>query len=627
MKKNLKTSKKNELHVMIENVPMAIFLVDKERKVRRSNVPATNLAGVKNNSLTGLRAGEALRCFNHFHNAKGCGFSPVCKDCLIRNTINKTFKKKRGFKRVEVKMNIKRSGKKEELTLLMSTSLVDVLNEKLCLVCFEDITKQKHTEKTLQKTKNYLEKLINHANAPIIVWNSQHKIVKINHAFEQTTGYSSEELTGKDLSIIFPKEKEGKFVRKILTNTEGKNKKAIEVLIRLKNGDIHTFIWSSANIYNNYYDKNKRKLVATIAQGQDIAELKRKEEEIIKLSRVLKAKGDCSKAVISSKDEKSYLKEICRIVVEECGYKMVWIGFAENDKEKSVRPVASAGFETSYLETLKVSWSADIPRGKGPSGTAIRTGKIGACRNMLTDPLFRPWRKEAIKRGYVSSIAFPLKMNGKVIGSLSVYSKESNPFSKNEIKILKELSDDVAYGITFFRLKAANKKAEEFILYSSTHDVLTGVYNRYFLEEQLQKVRKKKKFNGGVIMIDVNGLKKINDRLGHWAGDEAIKKTASFLVSRLRKKDMIARFGGDEFCVLLPNTNQNEVKFLANRLKNKNYIAKNNDKPSISVGSAYVIYGKDIDDAIKVADSEMYKDKFAEKNLQSRKAENDAAIF
>ena len=94
---------------------------------------------------------------------------------------------------------------------------------------------------------------------------------------------------------------------------------------------------------------------------------------------------------------------------------MMWIGFAENDENKSVRPVAHAGFEDGYVETLKVTWD-DSDNGRGPTGMAIRTGQPSMCRNMLTDPAFVPWRDEAIKREYASSLVIPLLEENKVLG-------------------------------------------------------------------------------------------------------------------------------------------------------------------------------------------------------------------
>jgi PAS domain S-box-containing protein len=192
----------------------------------------------------------------------------------------------------------------------------------------------------------------------------------------------------------------------------------------------------------------------------DITKLK-KQEELQKLNRVLKALSNSSEAMMrAEEDESQYLREVCRVIDKDCGYAMVWIGYAEDDEAKSVRPIASAGFEEGYLETLKVTW-ADTERGRGPTGTAIRTGKVSMCRNMLTDPAFKPWRKEALKRGYASSLAFPLFADEKVFGTLTIYSREPDPFSQDEVNLLAKLAGDLAYGITAIRSREAGALAEE----------------------------------------------------------------------------------------------------------------------------------------------------------------------
>jgi PAS domain S-box-containing protein len=192
----------------------------------------------------------------------------------------------------------------------------------------------------------------------------------------------------------------------------------------------------------------------------DIIEITEKEEELKRLNRTLKAISDSSKAMMRTTNETEYLHEVCRIVVEDCGHAMLWIGYAEDDEGKTVRPVAYAGFEEGYLETLNITW-ADTERGRGPTGMAIRTGKPSACRNMLTDPLFKPWREEAKKRGYASSIVFPLMASGKAFGAVTIYSREPDPFSADEVKLLAELADDLAYGITVIRFRAVYDKAKE----------------------------------------------------------------------------------------------------------------------------------------------------------------------
>ncbi len=198
---------------------------------------------------------------------------------------------------------------------------------------------------------------------------------------------------------------------------------------------------------------------AVLAQV-DITERKHKEAELRKLNRVLKAHNDSEHAMLHAKDEQDFLDKICRVIAEDCGYPFVWIGLAEQDEAKSVRAVAQAGFEAGYLAALNLSW-ADNAQGRGPTGTAIRTGKASSCRNMLTDPAFAPWRNEALKRGYASSLVLPLLAGNQAFGALTIYSRTPDDFGDEQVRLLTGLSEDLAYGMRTLRLRAANKLSEE----------------------------------------------------------------------------------------------------------------------------------------------------------------------
>ncbi len=152
--------------------------------------------------------------------------------------------------------------------------------------------------------------------------------------------------------------------------------------------------------------------------------------------------------------------EVCQIIVRDCGHALVWIGYAEQDEAKRVRPAAYAGFEEGYLETLNITW-ADTERGRGPTGAAIRTGKPCHCKDMRTDPRFAPWREQALKRGYASSLVLPLMANGRAFGAITIYSGRVDAFSEDEVKLLSDLADDLAYGIGALRLRAEHARAEE----------------------------------------------------------------------------------------------------------------------------------------------------------------------
>ena len=191
-----------------------------------------------------------------------------------------------------------------------------------------------------------------------------------------------------------------------------------------------------------------------------IAEPAGREVELRKLNRTLKAHSRSARAMIRATNEADYLREVCMIVVEDCGHAMVWIGFAEDDAAKTIRPVAYSGFEKGYLETLKLTW-ADTERGRGPGGTAIRTGKPSSCANMLTDPAFAPWREEALKRGYASSLVLPLTAGGKTFGEITIYERKPDAFSEDETELLSDLADDLAFGITALRIREAHARMED----------------------------------------------------------------------------------------------------------------------------------------------------------------------
>lgn len=197
-----------------------------------------------------------------------------------------------------------------------------------------------------------------------------------------------------------------------------------------------------------------------IGMGIDITERKKAENELQKLNRALLAISECNQVLLHADKEEELLREICRIVVEIGGYRMAWVGYAENDDGKNVRPAAQAGFEEGYLETLMISW-ADIERGRGPTGTAIRTGQPCAIHDVLMDPQFIPWRMEATVRGYASVLSLPLKTGDKVLGALTMYSTVPDAFNTEETKLLKALADNLAYGIMMLQTRHARDVAED----------------------------------------------------------------------------------------------------------------------------------------------------------------------
>jgi PAS domain S-box-containing protein len=195
----------------------------------------------------------------------------------------------------------------------------------------------------------------------------------------------------------------------------------------------------------------------TIAQG---IERKRAEEKLFRLNRTLRTLYQCNQALVRATEEYELLRSVCQILVEVGSLRMAWVGYREFNSEKTVRPVSQAGYEDGYLERIKITW-ADTERGRGPVGTAIRTGATSWNCDILTDPNMAPWRAEALKRGYASCMALPLMSHGEAFGSLALYAEESDAFTQSTIEQYTDLANNLAYGVVALRTREERERAEE----------------------------------------------------------------------------------------------------------------------------------------------------------------------
>jgi PAS domain S-box-containing protein len=198
-----------------------------------------------------------------------------------------------------------------------------------------------------------------------------------------------------------------------------------------------------------------RRLVAEF-----LAEQARAEAELRRTNRTLRVLSNGNQALVRAASERELLDEICQVIAGEDGYRMAWVGYAETDEKHTVRPVAQAGFEAGYLEKAHITW-ADNERGRGPTGAAIRSGQPLVCHDIQNDPTLAPWRAEAIRLGYASSIALPLRHEGRTFGALTVYAAQPDAFDADELALLSELSSDLAYGIMALRGRAERAQAEK----------------------------------------------------------------------------------------------------------------------------------------------------------------------
>ncbi|MHB8104946.1 MAG: ATP-binding protein [Dehalococcoidales bacterium] len=156
---------------------------------------------------------------------------------------------------------------------------IDITEQKQAQVALHEsqVELEIHVEERtseLRETRDYLDNLINYANAPIIVWNPNYEITRFNHAFERLTGRSSDEVLDNKLDILFPDDSHDESMKHIHEATSGERWEVVEIPIKHKDGTVRILLWNSANLYA----ADSKTVVATIAQGQDITERKRTEQ-------------------------------------------------------------------------------------------------------------------------------------------------------------------------------------------------------------------------------------------------------------------------------------------------------------------------------------------------------------
>jgi PAS domain S-box-containing protein len=314
--------------------------------------------------------------------------------------------------------------------------------------------KRRSIEEALRESEERFRTIAESLPVLILIYRIKDSTISfVNDFYEKSFGLKKGELTDKIVPDAFLNPEDHKNIANTFKERDGVYNK--EVRVEKTDG---TPFWIMTSVRRIVFLNEPAFLTASI----NITETKKVQEELLRLNRTLDAKSMSSHVMMHSNNEFGYLDEVCKIIIEDCGHAMIWVGYAQNDEKKSVKPVAYHGFDKVYIDQMNISWD-DNDQGRGPTGTTIRTGKPSLCRNMLTDPLFKPWREAALERGYSSLIVLPLISEGKTFGAISIYSKDPDLFSDSEIKLLSDLADDLAYGISYIRLAESERAAAKVI--------------------------------------------------------------------------------------------------------------------------------------------------------------------
>lgn len=268
------------------------------------------------------------------------------------------------------------------------------------------------------------------------------------------TGYTAEEFAANPnlwIEIVAPEDRDA-VTQNAQLILQGTDVPPLEHRILRKDGEMR---WVSDTII--MFRDSDGKLLSYDGVIKDITERKQAEAALLRLNRTLRALSAGNHALVHGSDEKSLLQSMCQAVTEG-GFVMAWVGYAMHDEKKNVAPMAVSGTGTDYVGTLDITWD-DQPLGRGPTGSAIRSGQTQICNDIAHDPRMEPWRGNAAQHGFASSIALPLLEGDAIIGSMTIYAAETDAFGPDQVALLEEMASDLAFGIVSLRTRHERDQA------------------------------------------------------------------------------------------------------------------------------------------------------------------------
>jgi PAS domain S-box-containing protein len=275
--------------------------------------------------------------------------------------------------------------------------------------------------------------LLAHSSDLIAVIDDQARVIYANPVAEQMLGFVPEEQFGRNMfELIHPDDLEptaAKFLEVI--RGEGTHSPSV-FRFQSASGEWRVLEVTATNCLHD------PEINGIVLNAHDVT------EQTI-LSRAIRTLSLANEVLVHATDEASLISDTCRTIVRSGEYLLAWVGCAEHDEAKSVRPVASSG-RAGYLDGLRLSWG-EKESGRGPTGISIRTRQVQVLNDVRRSREFAPWTARADAHGLRASCSLPLVVGDDVFGALMIYAGDPGAFGPGEVSVLSELADDLSYGI------------------------------------------------------------------------------------------------------------------------------------------------------------------------------------
>jgi PAS domain S-box-containing protein len=317
------------------------------------------------------------------------------------------------------------------------------------VVAFRDITERKR----LEKKQNELAAIVASSDDAIIGKSLDGIITSWNRGAEKVFGYSAAEASGQPILMLIPADRQHEEAVILEKIKSGEAVEHFETVRLRKDGQpIHVSVTISP------LRDGSGRVIGASKIARDITEQKQAEVRIQRLNRTYAVISGINQTILHVRDPQAVLEAACRIAVDKGKLRMSWAGKFDAATQ-SIIPIASAGVVEGYMDLLNINLH-DETRNSGPAAQCVRSGQYVICNDIAHDPIMAPWRDAALQRGYRSAVAFPLKVEGEIIGIFNLYSGDADFFDKEELLLLDEVADDIGFALEVNQNESKRKRAE-----------------------------------------------------------------------------------------------------------------------------------------------------------------------
>jgi len=317
---------------------------------------------------------------------------------------------------------------------------------------------RKKTEEALRKSEEKFREMANLLPQIVFEINIDGIITYVNKQAYLTFGYGVDELIGLN-SLIFHVSEEIPLIKEnISLKISGKEVERKDYNMIHKDGTVFPALIYTSLVYEG------AKIVGLRGIVIDITEQKLAEEKISHVARLYAFLSQINQAMVRTQSLEELFKTICEVAIVSGQFHMAWVGLID-ESDNRIKPITWAGHNDDYLDQIIITTGFEI-FGKGPTGTCFRERKIIYCNDIANDARMLPWKKEALKRGYKSLIAVPFLRKGNILGTLTLYATESDFFSADELRLLKEISDDISFAINAIDTENLRNQTEKALEHS-----------------------------------------------------------------------------------------------------------------------------------------------------------------